>query len=217
MNMNTNACRRLCLVALLVCLGGCGDDDPVVPPAPPPGPATPDELMSNFLTIYESMDAAELIALMDPGFVTILQQATTADFPELGATLDVQEETRIHERMFSKQDVTDPNGVLVPGIKSIEFQTIARQGAWTVSRPDDPIPDTECAIYDVVVLFGRGPGYSTLKVQGALKFYVARHESVVGGVTHVYYRMAGQVDLTADKFGRAEESTAWGRIKAIFR
>ncbi len=215
--MHSNVCRRLCLVALLVCLGGCGDDEPIAPPAATPGPATPDELMSDFLTSYESMDTSELIALMDPAFVTILQPATTAEFPDVGSTLDVQEETRIHERMFSKQDVTDPNGSLVPGIKSIEFQTFARQGAWTVSLPTDPVPDTTCAVYDVVVLLDRGPGYSTLKVQGALKFYVTRHDAVAGGVTSSYYRMAGQMDLTSDTFGKAGESSSWGSVKALFR
>jgi len=217
MNMNANTCRRIGLVVLLVCFGGCGDDAPSVPAVEDPGPKTPDELMSNFQTIYESMDASELIALMDPAFVTILQQTTTAEFPDVGATLDVQEETRIHQRMFSKQDVSDPNGALVPGIRAIEFQTFARQGTWTVSLPSDPIPDTTCAIYDVVILFGRGPTHSALKVQGALKFYVIRHESVVGGVTNAYYRMAGQVDLTTDMLGKAGESFSWGTVKALFR
>lgn len=65
-------------------------------------------------------------------------------------------------------------------------------------------------------------GHTLLKVQGAIKFYAAAHDSLVGGVTRPYYRLRGQVDLTADWVSgvaseKASESVAWGSVKALFR
>lgn len=204
---------------------GCSDEDvPVTPvvPEPLPFPETPDKLMQNFQTIYESLDYASLVRMMHPDYVTILQESTANNFPTLGATLDVAEEQRIGERMFSRQDVLDPVGALVPGIQTIAFQTFARQGSWTLSPAQDPIPNVPSALYEVVILFDRGQLNETLKVQGAIRFYVTPRDSVVAGVTKPYYRMIGQVDLTADQKSAAAGSSgvepdSWGRIKAIFR
>ncbi|MBK7189500.1 MAG: hypothetical protein IPH86_12650 [bacterium] len=174
--------------------------------------------MANFQLAYETMDYDEFLHLLHPDCVTILQPSTVALFPSLGPTLDVTEERRIHERMFSRNDVTDPNGALVPGVQSIAFQTFARQGTWGTSSGTDPIPDTWCALYDVVVLFDHGALYATSKVQGTIRFYVTARDSIVGGVTKPYYRMRGQLDLTQDmKAGLATESSSWGEVKARYR
>ncbi|MBK8167986.1 MAG: hypothetical protein IPK64_18735 [bacterium] len=185
-------------------------------------PDTPDKLMANFQLIYEEMHVGEFMKMLHPHYVMFLQQSTYNEFPDLGTTLDLDEERRIAERMFSGLDVTDPNGALVPGVDAILFQTLQRQGAWTGSPANDPIPDAEFALYDTVILVDRGAGYTLLKVQGALKFYVAAHDSLVGGVTTPYYRLRGLVDLTNDTgrgvvADKATESIAWGAVKALFR
>lgn len=219
--LKRNTTITIVFLAALVVAGGCSDHTIVDPPPDEtpglPFPDTPDKLMQNFQTVYETMDLAELTRLMDSAFVTFLQQSTINNYPDVGPTLDVQEETRLHERMFSKQDVTDPEGSLMPAIWDISFQTFARQGPWGESLPSDPIPNTTCARYDVVFLFDRGPIHSTLKVQGAVKFYVTHRDSVVSGVTKPYYQMSGQLDQTLDQLGKGVESVAWGTIKAIFR
>lgn len=107
-----------------------------------PFPDTADKLMANFQDLYEQMDVDEIRKLLHPDHLTFLQPSTTTWFPELGETLDIDEELRIHERMFSGQNVTDPLGSLVPAIQSIHFQTFARQGIWSTSPPNDPIPNT---------------------------------------------------------------------------
>lgn len=164
------------------------------------------------------MDAAGLETLLSGNHVTILQAATVGQFPDLGPTLDRSEEALIHERMFSRQAVTDPDGNLIPAIESIQFQTFSRAGVWDLSPPTDPIPDTACANYDVVVLFDRGGLHSTLKVQGAVKFYVTSFDSTANGQTRTLYRLRGQMDLTTEKAEAADtESTSWGTVKALFR
>ncbi|MBK7772278.1 MAG: hypothetical protein IPI48_17605 [bacterium] len=213
----------VCLIGLVVMAGGCGETFPVTPPDDPPStglpfPDTADKLMANVMSTYETMDYDEFLHLLHPDCVTILQPSTVALFPSLGPTLDVTEERRIHERLFSKNNVTDPNGALVPGVQSIAFQTFARQGTWGTSSGTDPIPDTWCALYDVVVFFDHGALYSTSKVQGTIKFYVTARDSIVGGVTKPYFQMRGQLDLTQDmKAGLATESSSWGEVKARYR
>jgi hypothetical protein len=198
--------KKLVLLALALALaaaGGCifspGDDnqctdcnpDPVMP-----FPDSPDQLMANFRAIYEKMDFAEYVKMIHPDYTMILQESTRTEFPDVGETLTVDEELRMHERMFSKQDVTNPEGILVPGVQTIEFKTFARQDSWSRSPVDDPIPGADFALYDVDFLFGRGGSYSTLKVQGKIKFYVTHRDSVVGDVTKPFYQMYGQMDLT---------------------
>ena len=193
----------LAVVLALAAAGGCIFSPDPTPPCdtcggqePLPFPDSADKLMTNFQTIYERMDFDEYRKLIHPDYITILQASTITQFPDVGPTLDVNEELRIHERMFSKRDVTDPDGHLVPGIQTISFQTFARQGTWALSPANDPIPNAEYALYDVVFLFDRGQTYSTLKVQGQIKFYVSHRDSVVNGVTKPYYQMLGQQDLT---------------------
>jgi hypothetical protein len=178
--------------------------------------------MDNFEVAYRSRDLEALRELLHPNFEMILQASTTADFPTLGSTIDLSEETRIHERMFAGQPVIDPNGVLVPGVAGIEFLMFERQNAWTPSPPDDPIPGSQWALYDVDIWFDLGASYSILKVQGQVKFSVAHRDSVVNGVITPYYQMCGQLDLTIDRKNTGAENIAsanlvWGSVKALFR
>lgn len=177
-------------------------------------PDTPDKMMQNFQVMYETMNVAELEPLLSADYAMYLQQDTVDTFPDLGPTLDVAEEQRIHERMFSGHDVTDPDGYLVPGVMSITFQTFVRQGAWVESAPGDVIPGTPRAVYDVVILMNRGPTQTTLKTQGSLVMYAVSQDSMVDGVATAYYRMRGMADLTGNL---KIEMTSWGIAKGLFR
>lgn len=200
--------KNLALVALVLALaatGGCifsPEDTPPCTDCETPDPLvfpdTSDKLMQNFQIVYETMDFLSYSKMLHPDYITILQQSTQDDFPDVGTTLDLEEELRIHDRMFSKRDVTDPDGILVPGVQTVQFQAFARQGSWSLSPANDQIPNAEFALYDVIFLFERGQQYSTLKVQGAIKFYVTHRDSTVNGVTKPYYQMLGQMDLTQD-------------------
>ncbi len=213
----------LCALALLSS-AGCGKSsttpDPVVPD-PMEFPSTADIAMQNFQLAYETMDPALLATVTHPQSIIILQQSTQNNFPDVGETLDRQEQIRIAERMFSRQDVTDPVGMLVPAVQTIQFQTFQRAGIWATSLPTDAIPNTECALYAVQFLFDRGQTRSTLKITGNIKFYVSHRDSTAAGVTRPYYQVIGQADLT-DEDPRAphekgEESWSWGSIHAFFR
>lgn len=173
---------------------GGGDNPP--PTVTLPFPGSEDQLMSNFRTVYEDMDYNGYKDMLHPDFITILQDATQQEFPDVGPTLDRSEELRIAERMFSGQPVTDPLNVLVPGISTISFSTFEQQGTWADSQPNDVIPNARFALFDVTFLFER-PGYSTLKVDGQIKFYAAGRDSFHSGANRTYWQMIGQQDLTA--------------------
>ncbi len=201
--------NKLALAALLLMLaaaGGCIFSPTDVPPCTDCNPAptiqfpdSEDKLMANFQYIYETMDYQEFRKMLDPNYITVLQQSTQTDFPDVGETLDLEEELRIHDRMFSKQDVTDPLGNLIAGVQTIQFQTFQRVGVWATSPANDTIPNARYALYSVQFLFDRGQENSTLKVTGNIKFYVTSRDSIVNGTPKPYFRMVGQVDLTEDQ------------------
>jgi hypothetical protein len=180
-----------------------------------PFPGSPDQLMANFQTIYETMDVGEYLKILHPDFQTILQQSTIIDFPDIGTTLDVIEEQRIHERMFSGEAVEDPNENFVPGIRAIHFSGFRALDAWRLSPGEDIIPNAEWAPFEVDFLFDRGQHFSTLKVEGTIKFYVTSRDTLCEGATKQYYQMIGQVDLTGGF--KSNETIPWGSVKALFR
>jgi len=180
-----------------------------------PFPDTADQLMENFQTIYETMDVDEYVKLMHPDFLTILQEETINEFPDVGPTLDVLEEQQIHKHMFSGNDGADPNGDFRPGVDVISFHLLEQMAAWEMSSGDDLIPDTEWAPFEVEFQFDRGQEYPTLNVEGMIKFYVTSVEFQFQSVDMQFYQMIGQVDLTNSV--KASEGTSWGTVKALFR
>ena len=214
----------LALSLSLFGLAGCGKSSTTPDPGTPDPmdfPSTSDILMQNFQVAYETMSPTVFAHLIHPQSMIVLQQSTQNTFPDVGATLDRAELTDIIGRMFSKQDVSDPLGSLVPGVQTIQFQTFQRLGAWSTSLPSDVIPNTECALYSVQFLFDRGQAYSTLKVTGNIKFYVSHRDSTAAGQTRPYYQIIGQVDLTddppADAAAKGDNSATWGSVHALFR
>lgn len=180
-----------------------------------PFPGSADQLMANFMTTYETMDAEEYLLLMDPGFQMILQSQTIEEFPDVGTALDHTQESRIHRRLFSGEAVTDPDGNLIPGVLAISFSRFRAQGAWAVSPEEGLFPDTEWALFEVEIFLDRGQTYSTLKVDGMIKFHVTSRDSLHEGSMREYYQMAGQVDLT-NGF-KSVENNPWGSVKALWR
>lgn len=205
------------LLAGMMILAGCSDDDDPVRVIPEPvlGPGSSNELMDLFLANYEAMDVEQYVALLDPGFLMILQEQTTQEFPSVGATLDFAEEERSHIRMFSGELLEDPDGDFVPGLSAISFSYLRALDTWSPSDDEDRFPGTEWAPFEVGLLFERGQSFSTLKVNGTVKIYTRAHEIEIAGTSKTYYLMAGMVDFT--NLGKSVESTTWGGVKAIFR
>lgn len=201
-----SARRILCLAALIAMLtaaGGCifspddgGEDTPPVPPPTLDFPDSPAKLMSNFQTIYEEKNFDWYRDMLHPDYKTVLQQETIDQFPDVGEFLELDEELRIHDRMFSGDDLLDPNDEFVPGVIDISFGKFQPELDWQVSPVDDPIPNALFAPYDVELLFNRGQGHSQISVKGQIRFYVTSKDSLHEGTTKQYYQMVGQVDLT---------------------
>ncbi len=216
--------RLIVLVfAVLLVLSGCSDEEenPLTPGTGDnfpvstlPFPDTPEQLMANFLKIYETMDADEYKLILDPAFETLLQQATQNEFPGVGSTLNAAEENRLHERMFLGEPLLDANGGVLPAVLSISFSRFQPRVGWGVSLPTDPIPNTLSALYEVEILADRGQNYSTQFVRGTIRFYVATAEGKLDGQPKTYYRLIGQLDLT--EFSKDAQHTAWGSLKALY-
>lgn len=191
-------------IALLSATAGCifspDDSGGDIPPPPAPEldfPGDPATLMKNFQVIYEQRAYTWYRDMLHPDYQTILQQETIDQFPDVGATLDLNEELRIHERMFSGDDLNDPTtGALVPGVQSISFGKLLPLDDWQVSPPNDPIPNAQFTTYQVDFLFDRGQDQTQISVQGNIKFYVTSRDSFHEGADRQYYQMVGQVDLT---------------------
>lgn len=235
----------LIILGSLFLMTGCSGDDPVAPVPPSdkalweavqqmpdswwgfdrsgenlgvtrlPFPNSPEQVMENFRTVYETQDVLGYLQIMHPDFLTILQQETTDEFPDVGTTLDRYEEQNIHKRMFLGQAVTDPEGNLVPGVQNIAFQVLQPSGPWEVTSDDDIFPNSLYCLYEVQVLFDRGQSFSTLRVEGMIKFYVVSREFEHNGQTYEFYQMNGQLDLTGGF--KSTESVNWGSVKALYR
>jgi hypothetical protein len=216
--MRTAPAHPLLIAALAILLAatGCSDDDPIqVQENPVPGPESPDLLMLQLMGAYEARNVGTYLALLDPEFEMFLTAETMGDFPDLGPTLDYGEEERIHNRMFSGQNVTDPQGNLVPGVQDIAVSVFIPMDAWSATGASDPIQDAVWAPYQVVIHFDRGQSYAAMRVEGILKVYARAHETTSAGKKETYYLLAGMTDLTY--LAKNSEIIAWGAAKALYR
>ncbi len=137
--------------------------------------------------------------MLHPTYQTILQQETIDQFPDVGETLDLSEELRIHERMFRGEDLTDPDGELVPGVINISFEEFRQLDDWHEVPVGSEIVGDLFAPYQVDFLFDRGQEHTQISVKGQINFYVIAVDSLHEGSVRDYYQMVGQVDLTNAK------------------
>jgi len=202
MNLQKSILLSMAL-AILIAPAGCifspDDDDPSDGPPPAAGlpfPGSKDQLIANFRQIYEDMDALEYKDVIHRDYKTKLQASTVEEFGLPVAFFTYEDEVRIHQRMFSGDALTDPDGNAVPGVTSVEFSQFVQQDAWAVAPPNDPdFPNAEWAIFNSEFQFTR-TGYTTLVVRGPIKVYVTSRDSLHEGSSRPYYQMIGQVDLT---------------------
>jgi hypothetical protein len=203
------------LFAALLCLGACGDDDPVVPPViTPPGHATPDHLVVALRQAYEDMDPGIYGGVLHADYTMLLSPETTQEFPQVGATLDRDAEMRIAMRMFAGLPVSDSDGNLVPGISNVSFQTLDPQGDWAEVPAGAPFAGSQAGLFDVVILCDR-PGYSTLKVEGQLQLFAAASDTTIGGQDFTYWQLSGMRDLTG-YLVKDVATSSLGSVKAMF-
>jgi hypothetical protein len=180
-----------------------------------PFPDSPQQLLENFRTAYETKDVVQYLLIMHPDFETVLQTETMDLFPDVGSTLDRMEEQAIHKHMFPGMPVTDPDGNFVPGVQDIDFEVFVPVGVWEDAPDGDYFPDSQMAPYEVQITLNRGPSYSTLRVEGLIRFYVMSREFEYQDGPRQFYQMVGQVDLTGGF--KSSENAQWGTVKALYR
>jgi hypothetical protein len=203
-------------MGLLFLFAGCNEDDPVgVTEDPPVEPPTAQALLEYVMTAYEDMDKDLYLALLDPDFLFVLRPETAARFPALGPELDVVEEERIHRRMFSGEQVTDPDGDRQPAVRQIGWPHFQALDDWVESDDVDRFPGTFWAPFAVDLIVDCGQGFATFQAAGVVKVYVREHARLAGNEEITYYKLAGIMDLTESDKG--VERTPWGLIKALYR
>ena len=209
--------RVILMIPVLLVVSGCNDDDDpvVVIPEPAVGPESATELVDQFVAAYSARNVDKYLALLDPEFLMVLQTETTQEFPSVGATLDYAKEERIHQRMFSGESLTDPDGEFVPAVQTIEFLVFTALDSWTAVGEGDQFPDTVWAPFEVGLVFDRGQAHGALELDGIVKIHARNHVVTVDGKEESYFLMAGMVDLT--NLGKGVDGTPWGKVKALYR
>ncbi|MGD9546777.1 MAG: hypothetical protein AB7V45_04415 [Candidatus Krumholzibacteriia bacterium] len=209
----------LVILAALLTLVSCSDDDPVTPTPEPTGsslpfPDSPEQLMANFVAAYEAMDAEEIGYLLAPEFQLFLKDATVGDFPVLGPTLDRDEMAVFHDRMFAGESGRDALGNLTNPISSIELMEPVQLTDWGPTLSGDHLQGVPSALFEVFLYFLRA-GDKTLQVQGQIRFFLSEQDSLHQGVVRPCFRLAGLADFTEST--KADETVAYGSVLALFR
>jgi hypothetical protein len=208
----------LFLVPMLL-LAGCGEDDPGGPAGGSEitrPPRDPGAVMRDFLTAMEERDYDLYAGLLFQGYRLILQQETRDRFPDLGATLDRDQDLECMARLFGGEDLTDPSGNFVPGVLDISFGKITQLQDWRAVVPADPQPGEIWAPYEIEFLLNRGQQSSQILCRGQLQFFLIPNPVEYEGETRQDYTILGISDLTAADY-KATESETYGAIKAIYR
>ncbi len=203
-------------IAGLLVLGGCKDE--FTPPTPPETtPVTsPAQLMQNFTTAYESLDLEAYREMLDPDFAIYLSQQTIDIFSLPREFFDYDEDLALTERMFAGHAIMRPNGDIIPAITRIMFNYIQAEAAWAVAPEDHRFAGALWAPYRVDLTVEQG-NEGRFSIKGIIEFYLSSEPVQHQGSTVQDYRMAGQVDYTANRGKRPTEDTAWGDVKALYR
>lgn len=208
-------------LVLLSCGAGCSEDEDTVcgyiPPRPPSidFPDTQYQVLANFQTIMEECHFDWYRDLLHADFRLVLQEATRNAFPDLGPTMDLDEDLRSAERMFSGDDMVDPDGKFVPGVIDISFGIFEAEEAWRPVPSDSDIPGDSWVPMKIELLFNRGQGQAQISCKGVLEFFVTGTDSLHGGEVRKYYQISGIRDLTT--VDKPLESAAYGTVRALYR
>jgi len=172
------------------------------------GPATPDEVMVDFERAYTQMDIDAYDSVLDEGFIFAF-----IDYDRIWYKAEDMNSTG---NMFSGEPGTNPDWSYREGVQSISFYTLIRQTPWETVPPEDPYyPDTERALYQVLIVFTLIGGENTMTVSCDQIFYVKAEEILQGdGSTRPLYSLAGQLDLPGH--GKANEDMTWGHVKSLY-
>ncbi len=188
------------LVFTVLAGGGCifspqNDDDP---PPPPDSeivwPDTPEKLMENFKIAYSGMEIDDYRDILHADYKFVFANG-------LG-TWERDDDLRSTENMFAGNPGEDPDtGAIKPGVQSISVNSLILIDDWVHESPTHPnFPDSERALYDVMIVFTLEGGENTITVDSRQLFYVKSEEiDMEDGTTKTKFFLFGQEDFDETK------------------
>ncbi len=178
--------------------GGCifspqEDDDPQdKPPVAYVWPDTPDKLMANFGLAYADMDIDQYEVILHPDYKFIF---TSND------SWERQEDVNSTGNMFAGNPGVDIDGNPKPGVSSIEVIELTQVLNWEMTPSNHPtFPDSEKALYKVIIVFYLDSATNTITVTSQQLFYAKSEEVDQGdGTTKTRFYLFGQQDIEAEE------------------
>jgi len=195
------------LVFTVLAAGGCifspqsDDNGPSIPVPEVVWPDTPVKLMGNFEIAYSTMEFSVYEEVLHEDYKFVF-----ADGLVIWERLD---DLRSTENMFAGNPGEDPEtGAIKQGVQSISINTLDQIGDWIHEPETHPhFPDSERALYEVMIVFTLEGGDNTITVDSQQLFYVKSEEIDMGdGTTKTRFFLYGQQDFD-DKKKIAESST----------
>ncbi len=177
-------------------------------------PDSPDQLMANLRTVFDNQVVSLIDDLLAADHVTYLDSTATFAYPAMGGTLAREDELAALGRIFSGDDVTDPEGEIIPGVGLISVTSLVKQGDWSVATGEDRVPGAQHATFNLNVFVHRWSG-DDLTVDGSVDFYAVARDSLVDGEVRDYWQLIAQ-----DDFGPTTPGTgalSWSGFKAMYR
>ncbi|MCP4574492.1 MAG: hypothetical protein GY838_19245 [bacterium] len=194
--------KRITLLALLAALllvSGCifspekNKDDEIVDPDGPPFAGSPEQLMRNFMDVYEDRDYTGYLTVIDPEFKIFLKQETVDEFGLPRDYFGYDEEIVITEKMFSG----NPPREGVGAISNIELSVLSQVGTWELTE-NTVFPGALESQYEVQfkIMQSTTDGERQLNITGRIIFFLSTEQVDHNGRERTLYRMVGQIDET---------------------
>jgi hypothetical protein len=177
-------------LALVLILGGCGDDDPSRPAVQPVYPLTPDDLVQELAAAFGQMDDLFLAMLLDPGFTLYYDQLDWVGGKDLPPNeLDRATFLQLARLLFSGTPLPGPDGLL-PGVTGIEMR-LEPLDDWQ-NRNTEPFPGSTRRLFRMEMILHTGNTAPRL-VEDRLELFASSRTAVTDGSEIDYWQIRALV------------------------
>jgi hypothetical protein len=188
-------------IVLLALTGGCFNSNDPEDPDPQsdayPFADTVEQLMTNFRNAYQEMDIDEYDHVLHEDFLFVFADGSSVA-PPSGVYTRAQD-LESTTNMFAG-DQGEADGMLMPGVRDIDFTQLERLSDWEEADVDDVhFAGAMRALFDVrVVFYLNTQDVNTISIDSRQVFYVkSETEAAEGGGTREHFFLIGHQDLDA--------------------